>query len=66
MRLQSKCADLNLIFANRLGYYLQLGSIRTAMNKIQDESGLRFKKHVYIYFDISLTIAIRGKTRGKV
>jgi len=66
MRLQNKYADLNLIFANRLGYYLQLGSIRTAMNKIQDESGLRFKKHVYFYFDISLTTAIRDKIGGKV
>lgn len=66
MRLQNKYADLNLIFANRLGYYLLLGSIRTAMNKIQDEAGLRFKIHVYFDFDISLTIAIRGKMRDKV
>ncbi|MDP2842941.1 MAG: site-specific integrase [Acetobacterium sp.] len=46
MRLQNKCADLNLVFAAKLGGYLAFSSVRTSLDAILQENSIEhFKVH---------------------
>lgn len=55
MRLQNKYADRNLVFANRLGDFLNNSSVRVSMDSILEESGLpHFRFH-----DLRHTFATR-------
>lgn len=55
MRLQNKYADRNLVFANRLGDFLNSSSIRVSMDTILVDAGLpHFRFH-----DLRHTFATR-------
>ncbi len=46
MRLQNKCADLNLVFSAKLGGYLAFSSVRTSLDTIIKENNIEhFKVH---------------------
>ncbi|MDO9490791.1 site-specific integrase [Acetobacterium sp.] len=46
MRLQNKCADLNLVFSAKLGGYLAFSSVRTSLDTIIKENKIEhFKIH---------------------